>query len=156
MMLAVINGLMPTSTILICARAPPLIRLRKPPKSLLPITLSIIVLSLVGSASGTGICAMKRKAISNPSTMPRRFCISRFLRERNTVRQFISVLFLPCLNQSIIIPRYYNILKDVKYPATFARGETPQSQRLRTCLLCRWVGAQEWCKLIPNSIHLNT
>ena len=87
--LAVINGLMPTSTIEIWLSAPPLIRFKKPPKSLLLTTPSMILFNSVGFASGTGTCAKNRNATIKPNTMPRRFCISRFLSERTTILQFI-------------------------------------------------------------------
>ena len=51
MTLAVINGLIPTRTIDNWLSAPPLIRLRNPPKSLEPITVSMILFSLLGSAT---------------------------------------------------------------------------------------------------------
>ena len=87
--LAVMNGLSPTSTKEKLDKAPPESRFKIPPKSLWPSTEEIALRSWVGSANGTGICASNRYTTIIPVTISNRFCISLFFNERKIILQSI-------------------------------------------------------------------
>ena len=86
------NGESPTIIIEKLVKAPPVNKFIKPPKSVELIALATTSFNLVGSAKGTGICDKNLNTIIKPITPNKRFCMSLFLKDLNTVFQFINYI----------------------------------------------------------------